>query len=507
MVHATAVPAFSVNQKVTSIIAGEAIAAARSGFDLQVICPATEEPASLLREADPDEVELAIAAARDAFDYGPWPRMDINDRNDILHAIRDRLRAHAEELAWLEVLNTGIPLTHVRGQIRRMTRNFEFFAEVASTLSGEVYTQSRGYLTYVTREPKGVAALVSPWNAPLALSSMRIATCIAFGNTCVLKPSEYTPLAVARMVELMHEAGLPPGVVNLVNGRGAVTGSALVRSADIDMVGFTGGTRTGRMIMQAAGANLKPCILELGGKSANIIERSADLDRAIDGALAGIYSNNGQQCLAGSRILVQRDVASGFIERFVERTRKLRIGDPMAAETEIGPLAYAEHLQRVLSYVEVARSEGGTVLAGGGRAGGFERGYYMQPTAVMAPSNRTRICQEEIFGPFATFLTFDTLEEAISIANDSPFGLVCYLWSRDLDAAMKVSRDVRAGTVWVNTPMVRDLRAPFGGFKQSGVGRDGATSSAEFFTELKTTTIPIDAAVLPQLGSGSGENQ
>jgi acyl-CoA reductase-like NAD-dependent aldehyde dehydrogenase len=491
--------------RVVSIIDGRPVAVSRDGRDLPVVYPASGETISLLREADEAEVSSAVAAARAAFDQGPWSRMDVNQRKDILYAIRDRLRGHAEELAHLEVLNTGIPISHVQGQVQRMTRNFEFFAEVASTLSGETYTQTSGYLTYVTREPKGVAALISPWNAPLALSSMRIAACIAFGNTCVLKPSEYTPVAVARMVELMHECGLPPGVVNLVNGRGAVTGAALVAHPGIDMVGFTGGTATGRAIMQAAGSKLKPCILELGGKSASIIDCGADLDRALDGALLGIFSNNGQQCLAGSRILVHRAVAERFIARFVERTRNLRIGDPMDPGTEIGPLAYEAHLERVLSYVDVARADGARLLVGGRRVEEARPGYYMQPTAVLAPSNGTRVCQEEIFGPFATFLLYDSLDEAIRIANDSPFGLVCYLWSGDLQAAMRVSRDVRAGTVWINTPMMRELRAPFGGFKQSGVGGDGASSSAEFFTELKTTTIPVDPPALRRLGRDDRE--
>lgn len=488
------------HRAVTSIVGGRQEPLRAGGHDLPVIDPATEETIALLREAGPAEVERAVCAAREAFDRGPWPRMDVNERKDVLYAIRDGMRANAEELAALEVANSGIPLAHCRGQIQRAARNFEFFAEVASTLAGETYSQARGYLTYVTREPKGVAALVAPWNAPVALASMRVATCIAFGNTCVLKPSEYTPLAVHRMVELMHEAGLPAGVVNLVNGRGGVTGEALVGHPDIDMVGFTGGTATGRAIMAAAGRNLKPCILELGGKSANIVHESADLDRALDGALAGIFSNNGQQCLAGSRILLQRSIADAFMERFVERARRLRIGPPTDAATEIGPLAFAAHLERVLAYVDVARADGARVLTGGGRAPGFDRGYYMAPTAVLAPGNHARVCREEIFGPFATFLVYDTLDEAIAIANDSPFGLVCYVWTRDLNAAMRVSRDVRAGTVWVNTPMMRELRAPFGGFKQSGVGRDGATSSADFFTELKTTTIPVDPPALPRLG-------
>jgi acyl-CoA reductase-like NAD-dependent aldehyde dehydrogenase len=330
---------------------------------------------------------------------------------------------------------------------------------------------------------------------------MRVATCIAFGNTCVLKPSEYTPVSMLRMVELFHEAGLPAGVVNLVNGRGSVTGAALVAHPGIDMVGFTGGTQTGAAIMASAGRHLKPCLLELGGKSANIIHPSADLSRALDGALAGIYSNNGQQCLAGSRILVQRGIADEFIGRFVERARRIRIGDPMDPATELGPLAFADHFRRVLSWVDVARAEGAEVLTGGRRPPGLPQGYYLEPTAVLAAGNASRVCQEEIFGPFATFLLYDTVEEAISMANDTPFGLVAYLWAGDVDVVMRASRELKAGTIWVNTTMVRELRAPFGGYKQSGVGRDGAASSVEFFTEQKTTTIPVGPVPLPRLGA------
>lgn len=381
-----------------------------------------------------------------------------------------------------------------------MARNFEFFAEVASNVHGETYTQTAGYLTYITREPKGVAGCIAPWNAPLALASMRVATCIPWGNTCVLKPSEYTPLSMRRMVEIFHEAGLPPGVVNLVNGRGAVTGQALVSHPDIDMIGFTGGTTTGRAIAATAGRNLKPVALELGGKSANIIFDSANIERALDGALAGIFSNNGQQCLAGSRILVHRAIADEFIERFVERARKIKIGDPMLASTEIGPLAFRGHLERVLSFVEVAQKDGAQLLTGGARCGDQASGYFMQPTAVLAPSNEAQVCQEEIFGPFATFLKFDSLDEAIHIANASKFGLVTYVWSDDLHTVMRCSRDIRAGTVWVNTPLMRELRAPFGGYKESGIGRDGPQASLEFFTELKSTIIPIDPVKMHRYG-------
>lgn len=491
-------PAFAVPERIPSLIGGEPSFSA-GGQDIPVIYPADERQVSSLREADAAEVDAAVRSARSAFDKGPWPRMDVDTRKDILYRIRDVMRANSEELSYLECLNTGLTMDSVARHVERLAKNFEFFAEVISTVSGETYTQAPSYLTYVTHEPRGVGAMMAPWNAPLALASMRVVTCIAFGNTCVLKPSEYTPLSMYRMVELMHEAGLPPGVVNLVNGRGPVTGAALVGHPDVDMIGFTGGTTTGKAIMAEASKYLRPVILELGGKSANIITDSADLDKALDGSLTGIYANNGQQCLAGSRILVQRDIADDFIERFVDRSERIAVGDPMDAGTEIGPLAFKAHLDRVLSFADSAQAEGSKLLTGGARTD-HPKGFYMQPTAVLAPSNDSRVAREEIFGPFATFLIYDTLDEAIQIANDSDFGLVAYVWSEDLRTTLRASRDLRAGTIWVNTPMMRELRAPFGGFKESGIGRDGANASREFFTEEKTTTIPIDDVPLGSFG-------
>ncbi len=501
--HAAGTPTagFAIPACIPSIIHGEA-ALCDTKYDIPVVYPATEETISHLREADAAQVDAAVRSARDAFEHGPWPRMDVDQRKDVLYAIRDILRANSAELGFLETMNTGLTLANIERHVERMAKNFEFFGEVISTVAGETYTQDSRYLTYVTRQPKGVGAMIAPWNAPLALASMRVVTCIAFGNTCVLKPSEFTPLSIYRMVELMHEAGLPPGVVNLVNGRGSVTGTSLVSHPEIDMVGFTGGTETGKAIMSAAGKALKPAILELGGKSANIIFADADLDRALDGALTGIFANNGQQCLAGSRILVQKSIAEEFMTQFAARARNIRVGDPFDAATEIGPLCYRAHMERVLSYADIARADGAKVLVGGERAPGFDRGLYILPTAVYAPDNRSRVAQEEIFGPFATFLTFETTDEAISIANDSNFGLVAYIWSRDLGCVMRCSRDIRAGTIWVNTPMTRELRAPFGGFKESGVGRDGMDDSLRFFTEAKTTTIPLTDVAVGNFGRG-----
>jgi acyl-CoA reductase-like NAD-dependent aldehyde dehydrogenase len=493
---------FAVRTRVTAFI-DNAFLAAGAGRLLPVVYPATEERVSAVEEADGFIVDRAVGAARRAFDHGPWPRLGLDERQALLRRLAALIREHADELAYLECLNSGIPMRHLaKGQSPRAAYNFDFFAEFIGQGAGQVYTQDPRYLTMVTREPIGVAALIGPWNAPLALTSMKIAGCIAFGNCCVAKPAEQTPLAVARLMELIREAGIPPGVVNMVNGRGSVTGDALVRHDGVDLVSFTGGTGTGRAIMSAAGAGLKPCSLELGGKSANIIFASADFDRALDGALLGIFSNNGQQCLAGSRILVERGIARDFIAAFVERTRNLRIGDPMDPATEIGPLAFRGHLDRVLSYVAVAQADGAELLVGGGPAPGFERGAFMQPTAVLAPNNRTRICQEEVFGPFATFLTFDSFDEAMAMANDSRFGLVSYVWSQDMATALKASRAIRSGVVWLNTPMVRELRAPFGGFKESGMGREGGLASMHFYTGEKTTTMPVEAVAMQRIGLG-----
>jgi acyl-CoA reductase-like NAD-dependent aldehyde dehydrogenase len=458
---------------------------------LDVINPATEDRVTRLSESDAGEVDGAVAAARDAFESGEWPSLPVGRRQEILRAAGRLVVQHQDELALLETVCAGLPVSHLTGrQIPRAAENFSFFADYIGLMAGETFEQEAGFLTSVTREPAGVAALVAPWNAPLALASMQIASCIAFGNTCVSKPSEYTPLSVLRLVQLLEQAGVPPGVINVVNGRGTVTGHALVSHCGIDRIAFTGGTATARSIMHDAADHLTPVHFELGGKSANMVFADADLERAVDGSLINIYSNNGQICIAGSRILVQRKVADQFIDRFVSRARRLRVGDPLDPATEVGPLAFTRHRDRVLEYIALARSEGAEILVGGGAAPGFERGYYVSPTAALVGSNALRICQEEVFGPFATIQVFDEADEAIAIANDSDYGLVAYGWTSSLSLAMQLQREVRAGTVWVNTPLVRDLRAPFGGFKQSGIGRDGPRQCAEFYTEEKATIVP-----------------
>jgi len=476
-------------REITSIIDGKPHRAS-APERIAIENPRDESRNGVLLEADADEVGKAVAAARRAFDDGPWPRMAVAERQAILRNVGIGLAKHGDELAELECDDAGLPMHEIRGRhVPRMQQNFDYAASLIAIDAGDVLEQIPDYLTVVSHEAAGVAALLAPWNAPLALASMKLAQAVCLGNTCVLKPSEYTPSSLFRFVEILHEAGMPDGVVNLVNGRGAVTGRALTEHAGVDRIAFTGGTATGRMIMQAAARNLTPVMLELGGKSANIVFESADIDTALDAALLGIYSNNGQQCLAGSRILVQRSIASEFIDRFAERSANIRVGDPRDPSTEIGPLCYREHFERVCGFADAAKNDGEQLVCGGGPAGGFDKGFYFAPTAFVARSNASRIAREEIFGPFATLLTFDSVDEAITLANDSDFGLVAYAWTDDITTAMRVRDEVRAGTVWINTPLMRDLHAPFGGYKHSGVGRSGGFEGLRFFAETKTTSI------------------
>jgi len=474
------------------------------GPDLPVFYPATGQQISVLVEDDAVAVDMAVTVARRAFDTGPWPGLSTAERIAVLERCGQVILENADELARLECAATGLLLRELKERhMARAGYNFRFFADYISQRKGERYDQMPGYLTTVVREPVGVAALIAPWNAPVALATMKIAAALAFGNTCVLKPSEQTPLALARLVALLQEV-LPDGVLTLVNGRGPVTGAALVAHPGVDLVSFTGGTETGRAIMSSAGQRLVPCTMELGGKSANVIFANGDPERALDGALLGIFSNNGQQCLAGSRILVERSIFDDFVGRFVERAQRIRVGDPTQAETELGPLASYPHMMRVLSFVDTARADGGSLLTGGARRDDLGNGYFVTPTAVSVPGNDARTAQDEIFGPFATFLPFDTVEEVAAIANDTQFGLVSYVWSDHLPTVMTMTERLRSGVVWVNTPMMRELRAPFGGYKNSGVGREGGAACEAFYTEEKTVTLPKTTPPLRRLGDTGG---
>lgn len=493
-------------ERIQGIVDGQPCPNSDDPYLMPAVCPATEQVYSQLEESGVEQVDAAVTSARRCFDKGEWSRLPHLERKRIILGARDVLAAHADELAAIQAMEVGLPIDSVKGMhVPRTLENFEFFCEVAGTVGGETFNQTGDYLTIVTREPVGVVAIIAPWNAPTILSSMKMAAALALGNTCVVKGSEHTPLTIQRMVEVLNQGGLPPGVLNLVNGRGPVTGEALVSHPGVDAIGFVGGTATGKRIMASAAQNITKVGLELGGKSANMVLESADLEAAIDGSLLAILSGNGEQCLAGSRLLVQRGIADEFIEQFVSRMSQVRVGDPFDPATEVGPLAFAEHYAKVLSFVDVAKADGAEVLCGGRAHPDFEKGYYFEPTAVLAKDNQARVCQEEIFGPFVAIQIFDTLDDAIAIANDSEFGLVGYVWSNDLDAVMRVCREVRTGTMWVNTPLTRDLRAPFGGYKSSGLGRDGLQSSVDLLTEEKTTMIPTRKLALHKLGMGDSK--
>lgn len=475
------------------------------GDEIPVIDPASGATVALLRQTDETQVDRAVSAARAAFETGPWGAATVAERQKVLLAIHDAILDHADELAALETLNTGIPIKQTRGMhVPRAAQNFRFFAEFINQDGGEAFTQEPGYMSLVTYEPIGVCALIGPWNMPLGLTAMKMAGALAFGNTCVVKPSEITPLTLARLFEIVHARGiLPAGAVNLVNGHGAVTGQALSAHPDIDMVSFTGGTETGVRILGALAQGVKGGAMELGGKSASIVFDDADYERALDGAMLGSFMNNGQMCLAGSRLFVHERIAERFIEDFTRRTRALRVGDPFDPATEVGPMIDQAQRERVARYVESGLADGARLLAGGRDHPDFNAGFYLEPTAMLAGSNAPAICQDEIFAPFATIQTFSDEDDAIARANDSRFGLVGYLWTQDLERAMRCAARLKTGTVLVNTPIVRDLRTGFGGVRQSGLGREGAKGSRAMFTEMKSTLIALKRPAMPRMGAGA----
>lgn len=438
--------------------------------------------------------EAAVLAAREAFDHGPWPEMTPKERAKILHAIADKVDDHREELALLETRDGGKTISQsLHAEIPRVAHNLRFFADYVAMAANEAYPDG-DLLSYVLYPPAGVVSAISPWNAPLMLATWKIAPALAFGNTTVLKPAPQTPLTAARFAELALEAGLPEGVLNVVHGYGgeAVAGP-LTSSPLVDRITFTGSSATGVKILQAAAVNHTPVSAEMGGKSAQIVFDDADLDVAVPMTLRGIFGGNGQVCLSGSRLLVQRGILEEFLERFTAHVADLTIGDPKDPATFMGPLIEQAHLEKVSGYVDLAREEGGQVLTGGARLtdDAHAAGFYYPPTVITGLSNADRVVREEIFGPVETVLPFDTEEEAMAITNDSPYGLAGMLYTTNLDRAHRMARRWKAGTVWINTFFERDLRLPFGGEGASGLGREGGQYSREFFTEPRGVTLRL----------------
>ena len=429
-----------------------------------------------------------MLAARRAFDEGPWPRMGFAERGALLHRFADLIEANADALALADTTDMGKPISDARGRdVPRAAANYRFFADHARLSTGEVLPMDSGHHAYTRFEPAGVVAAIAPWNFPLMLESWKVAPALAWGNTVVLKPAEDTPASATIMARLALEAGLPPGVLNVLQGYGPDSaGAALTAHPGVDRITFTGESGTGKTIAGAAAANLVPVSLELGGKGANIVFDDADLDNAVAWSIRAIFSNAGQVCLAGSRLYVQRGLYAEFTDRFVTAAKALVAGDPKDESTQLGPLASEQHYRKVRSYLDGIEADGGTI-----RTGGLGDGWVVLPTVVENAPPAARICREEVFGPVVTIAPFDDDEDAIRSANDTRYGLNAMVFTRDLSRAHRASAALRAGTVWVNCFFVRDLRAPFGGVGDSGIGREGGTFSREFFTEPKAVVMQV----------------
>jgi aldehyde dehydrogenase (NAD+) len=474
------------------IIGGEPVDAA-SGKTFTTMNPATEEPITAVAEAGPEDVERAVRAARAAFESGPWPKMRPAERQRVLFKLGDLVLAHADELARLETLDNGKPIFESRQVDVPMVANcFHYFAGWATKLAGETLPVSPAFFTYTLREPLGVVGAIIPWNFPMIMVGWKAAPALATGNTVVLKPAELTPLTAIRIAELALEAGVPPGVFNVLPGKGSIAGEALVRHPGVDKITFTGSTEVGRHIMKTAADTLKKVTLELGGKSPNIVFADADLDAAVKGASAGIYYGKGEVCAAGSRLLVEASVHDEFVARLADRAKKLLPADPLDPKTRLGALVSEAQMKKVLGYVETGTREGATLAAGGQRQPVNGKGWFVQATVLDGVANTMRVAQEEIFGPVLAVIRFNDVEDAVRQANDIPYGLAAGVWTRDVAKAHAVARRIQAGTVWVNAYNFYDAAMPFGGYKSSGFGRDLGPESIREYTQVKSVWVNLE---------------
>ena len=471
---------------------------AESGETMATLNPHDNSVIAEVALAGRADIDKAVAAAKRAFPA--WSRLSGADRGRILLKLADLIEANTEELARLESLDTGHPLRDSRSlDVPRTAACFRYFGGMADKFEGSVVPVEAGFLNYVLRDPLGVVGQVVPWNFPLMFTSWKMGPALAAGNCIVLKPAEITPLSSLKIAELMSEAGMPDGVVNIVPGLGSVAGQYLAEHRDVSKIAFTGSTATGRRIVQASSGNLKKVQLELGGKGANIVFDDADLTAAVNGSAWAMFHNQGQACIAGSRLILSERIADEFLERYVALAKSIRVGNPMDAATEMGPLTSAQHRDRVLSYVDVAKDQGGDILAGGKAPTdeALRDGCYVEPTIVKSRSYQDRVAQEEVFGPFVTVLTFKDDAEALQIANGTEYGLGSGLWTNNLQRAHKVARDLYAGMVWINSYKRVSPGSPFGGVGQSGYGREMGFDAMHEYTQARSVWVNVDAQIPP----------
>ncbi|CAN5789894.1 aldehyde dehydrogenase DhaS [soil metagenome] len=466
---------------------------ASSGKTFTSINPATAEPLAEIAEGAAEDIDRAVAAARAAFEDSEWTRMDARSRGRLLYRIADGLEARADELARLETMDNGKPVREARMiDIQGSIDCFRYYAGWADKIDGDVIPVPGPYLNYTRREPVGVCGQIIPWNYPLQMAAWKVAPALACGNTVVLKPAEQTPLTALELARIAEEAGLPAGVLNVVPGFGDTAGAALVRHPDVDKIAFTGSTEVGKNIQREAAGTLKRVSLELGGKSPNIVFADADIDAAVRGASMAIFYNTGQACTAGSRLLVEESIRDEFVEKLRARAEKMQPGDPLDPKTRLGPLVSQEQLDRVLSYIAKGKEEGADLVLGGERAsvnGG--KGYFLAPTIFDRVTSEMTIAREEIFEPVLAVTTFSDLEEAIAIGNKTEYGLAAAVWTRDVKKAHRAAHLLRAGTVWINTYHNVDTASPFGGYKQSGYGRELGRYALDLYTQVKSVWVNL----------------
>ena len=462
-----------------------------SGRTFETIDAATGEVICRVAEAEEPDVEAAVKAARKALSEGPWPKMAAAERGRLLYKLADLIESHAEELARLETLDNGKPLhDSLYIDLPLTIGTYRYYAGWADKIQGKTSPIAGPYLCYTRHEPVGVVGQIIPWNFPLLMQAWKIAPALAAGNTVVLKPAEQTPLSALRVGELLLEAGMPPGVVNILPGYGPTAGAAIARHPDVDKVAFTGSTEVGHLIMEAsAKSNLKRVTLELGGKSPNIVFADAPMDQAIEGAHFGLFFNQGQVCCAGSRLFVEDRCYDEFVEKSVKRATERVVGDPFDPKTQQGPQVDKTQFDKVMGYIEAGKSEGARLRCGGERIG--ERGYFIQPTVFTEAGDEMKIAKEEIFGPVMSIMKFSSVEEAIRRANLTEYGLAAAVWTSDFSKAQAVAQGVKAGTVWVNCYDVFDPASPFGGFKKSGIGRELGEYGLQQYVEVKTVVVHI----------------
>jgi acyl-CoA reductase-like NAD-dependent aldehyde dehydrogenase len=464
--------------------------AAKSGKTFETINPANEEVLGLVAEGDKADVDEAVKAARKAFESGKWHSMGPHQRARYLFTIADLIESHTDELAELVTLDNGKPIGEAIIEVGRTVDTFRYYAGWSTKFYGETNPSDPGIFNYTLREPIGVCGQIIPWNGPLATISWKIAPALAFGNTLILKPAEQTPLPAVRIGELICEAGLPDGVVNIVTGFGPTAGGAIAAHPDIDKVAFTGSTEVGKLILQASTGNLKRVSLELGGKSPNVIFPDAPMEQAVALSATGVFRNQGQVCCAATRMFVQERIYDEFAERISAKANEINLGQPLNPATTMGPLVSSEQHERVLGYLKLAHDEGARARAGGER-GPQEKGYFVKPTIYTDVKNEMRIAREEIFGPVAVLIPFKDENDAVLQGNDTTYGLGAGVWTQDVGRAHKVARALKAGSVWVNCYGIIDPISPFGGYKESGFGRELGRHSIDLYTQIKSVYVKL----------------